>query len=98
MSLSSNKSDDSNEADCEEVHLRNKPAHLAERSSVNQCINELSSNLAVEAARRRCNSEVVQRTDIDADSNGIVDLYIFQYTYEFVFYNTMRCVKQHFLI
>ncbi|XP_072949374.1 active breakpoint cluster region-related protein isoform X2 [Epargyreus clarus] len=71
VSLSSNKSDDSNEVECEEVHLRSKPAHLAERSSVNQCINELSSNLAVEAARRRCNSEVVQRTDIDADSNGV---------------------------
>ncbi|XP_026499559.1 active breakpoint cluster region-related protein isoform X2 [Vanessa tameamea] len=59
------KSDDSAEApDCEEVHLRNKPVNFAERSSVNQCINELSSNLAAEA-RKRCNSEIVKRTDND---------------------------------
>ncbi|CAH0715454.1 unnamed protein product, partial [Brenthis ino] len=62
------KSDDSTEApEIEEVHLRNKPVLFAERSSVNQCINELSSNLAAEAARRRCNSEVVQRTDKDTN-------------------------------
>ncbi|CAG4987198.1 unnamed protein product [Parnassius apollo] len=52
----------------EEVHLRPKPVHIGERSSVNQCINELSSNLAVEA-RRRCNSEVVQRTEPDKNSD-----------------------------
>ncbi|XP_045772789.1 active breakpoint cluster region-related protein isoform X2 [Maniola jurtina] len=65
------KSDDSIEApECEEVHLRSKPVNFAERSSVNQCINELSSNLAAEAARRRCNSEIVQRTDIDSNDLG----------------------------
>ncbi|CAH2262847.1 jg9220 [Pararge aegeria aegeria] len=58
------KSDDSIEAlECEEVHLRSKSVNFAERSSVNQCINELSSNLAAEV-RKRCNSEIVQRTDI----------------------------------
>lgn len=63
------KSDDSTEhQEIEEVHRRNKPVLFAERSSVNQCINELSSNLAAEAARRRCNSEVVQRTDKDTNS------------------------------
>lgn len=51
------------------MQLRPKPVHIGERSSVNQCINELSSNLAVEA-RRRCNSEVVQRTEPDRDNNG----------------------------
>ncbi|XP_032516985.2 active breakpoint cluster region-related protein isoform X2 [Danaus plexippus] len=62
-SESSLKSDDSIEgAENDEVHLRKKPINFAERSSVNQCINELSSNLAAEA-RRRCNSEIVQRTD-----------------------------------
>ncbi|KAL0838743.1 hypothetical protein ABMA28_016797 [Loxostege sticticalis] len=66
---SSNKSDDSTTetAECEDVQLRSKPVHIAERSSVNQCINELSSNLAAEAARRRCNSEVVQRTESSRD-------------------------------
>ncbi|XP_045448294.1 active breakpoint cluster region-related protein [Melitaea cinxia] len=65
------KSDDSVEApECEEVLLRNKPVNFAERSSVNQCINELSSNLAAEA-RRRCNSEIVKRLEPD-----IVDLEI----------------------
>ncbi|XP_041978968.1 active breakpoint cluster region-related protein [Aricia agestis] len=63
-SLSSLKSDDSPQnGESNEVHLRSKAVNLAERSSVNQCINELSSNLAAEA-RRRCNSEVVQRSDI----------------------------------
>ncbi|XP_049873106.1 active breakpoint cluster region-related protein isoform X2 [Pectinophora gossypiella] len=63
-SLNSTKTDESTETvEVEEVQLRSKPVHIAERSSVNQCINELSSNLAAEAARRRCNSEVVQRTD-----------------------------------
>lgn len=51
------------------MQLRNKPVRITERSSVNQCINELS-NLAAEAARRRCNSEIVQRTDINQDTNG----------------------------
>lgn len=71
---SSNKSDDSTTetAECEDVQLRNKPVHLAERSSVNQCINELSSNLAAEAARRRCNSEVVQRSESNRDISGKV--------------------------
>ncbi|CAH2096097.1 unnamed protein product [Euphydryas editha] len=65
------KSDDSVEApETDEVHLRNKPVNFAERSSVNQCINELSSNLAAEA-RRRCNSEIVKRLETD-----IVDLEI----------------------
>ncbi|XP_032516984.2 active breakpoint cluster region-related protein isoform X1 [Danaus plexippus] len=72
-SESSLKSDDSIEgAENDEVHLRKKPINFAERSSVNQCINELSSNLAAEA-RRRCNSEIVQRTDnensVDVEPN-----------------------------
>ncbi|CAG9786811.1 unnamed protein product [Diatraea saccharalis] len=68
---SSNKSDDSTTetAECEDVQLRHKPVHLGERSSVNQCINELSSNLAAEAARRRCNSEVVQRSESNRETN-----------------------------
>ncbi|XP_075978308.1 rho GTPase activating protein at 1A isoform X1 [Anticarsia gemmatalis] len=74
-SLSSNKSDESTTAEtaeCEEVQLRNKPVRITERSSVNQCINELSSNLAAEAARRRCNSEIVQRIpDIKQENNGV---------------------------
>ncbi|RVE50864.1 hypothetical protein evm_004431 [Chilo suppressalis] len=65
---SSNKSDEEI-AECEDVQLRNKPKRLGERSSVNQCINELSSNLAAEAARRRCNSEVVQRTESNIESS-----------------------------
>lgn len=71
ISLSSNKSDDSTPeiAECEPVQLRNKPARITERSSVNQCINELS-NLAAEAARRRCNSEIVQRPDVNQETNG----------------------------
>ncbi|CAH0691920.1 unnamed protein product [Spodoptera exigua] len=74
ISLSSNKSEDSTPetAECEPVQLRNKPARITERSSVNQCINELS-NLAAEAARRRCNSEIVQRTDINQDTNVAVE-------------------------
>ncbi|XP_050554471.1 active breakpoint cluster region-related protein isoform X2 [Spodoptera frugiperda] len=72
ISLSSNKSEDSTPEtpECEPVQLRNKPARITERSSVNQCINELS-NLAAEAARRRCNSEIVQRTDINQDTNAV---------------------------
>nr|XP_049693847.1 active breakpoint cluster region-related protein isoform X4 [Helicoverpa armigera] len=71
VSLNSNKSEDSTPetAECEPVQLRNKPVRVTERSSVNQCINELS-NLAAEAARRRCNSEIVQRTDINQDTNA----------------------------
>ncbi|CAK1551163.1 unnamed protein product [Leptosia nina] len=68
------KSDDSAEAldvEDEKVPLRNRQINFAERSSVNQCINELSSNLAAEAARRRCNSEIVQRTDKDEENNGV---------------------------
>ncbi|XP_037294448.1 active breakpoint cluster region-related protein isoform X2 [Manduca sexta] len=69
-SLSSTNEDATTEtAECEEVLLRTKPVHLGERSSVNQCINELSSNLAAEA-RRRCNSEIVQRTENRQDSNA----------------------------
>lgn len=56
-------------AECQ-VQLRKKPVRITERSSVNQCINELSSNLAAEAARRRCNSEIVQRNDIKEENNG----------------------------
>ncbi|KAL4715462.1 hypothetical protein ACJJTC_015365 [Scirpophaga incertulas] len=48
--------------------LGKKPVHVGERSSVNQCINELSSNIAAEAARRRCNSEVSPRTEKDKAS------------------------------
>ncbi|XP_047030548.1 active breakpoint cluster region-related protein isoform X2 [Helicoverpa zea] len=72
VSLNSNKSEDSTPetAECEPVQLRNKPVRVTERSSVNQCINELS-NLAAEAARRRCNSEIVQRTDINQDTNAV---------------------------
>lgn len=71
VSLSSNNDDLTNETvDCEEVQLRSKPVHIGERSSVNQCINEISSNLASEAARRRCNSEIVQRSDSVQDKNG----------------------------
>lgn len=74
-SVTSSKSDDSSPevGECEEVQLRSKPNKpvLAERSSVNQCINELSSNLVAEAARRRCNSEVVQRTENIQDTNGM---------------------------
>ncbi|XP_063364398.1 active breakpoint cluster region-related protein [Cydia amplana] len=74
-SLTSSKSDESapETAETEPVQLRskpNKPLH-AERSSVNQCINELSSNLVAEAARRRCNSEVVQRTENNQDTNAL---------------------------
>ncbi|XP_048478633.1 active breakpoint cluster region-related protein isoform X5 [Plutella xylostella] len=58
-------------ADCEEVHLRAKPVRIGERSSVNQCINEISSCLTEAAARRRCNSEVVSRTATDKETNGI---------------------------
>lgn len=81
---SSNKSDDSTTetAECEDVQLRSKPVHIAERSSVNQCINELSSNLAAEAARRRCNSEVVQRTESSRDISGnyyLVNLHFVEY-------------------
>ncbi|XP_073956741.1 rho GTPase activating protein at 1A isoform X1 [Choristoneura fumiferana] len=76
-SVTSSKSDDSSPegGDCEEVQLRSKPSKpvLAERSSVNQCINELSSNLVAEAARRRCNSEVVQRTENIQDTNVAVE-------------------------
>ncbi|PZC81462.1 hypothetical protein B5X24_HaOG212667 [Helicoverpa armigera] len=74
VSLNSNKSEDSTPetAECEPVQLRNKPVRVTERSSVNQCINELS-NLAAEAARRRCNSEIVQRTDINQDTNVAVE-------------------------
>lgn len=57
-------------ADCEEVHLRAKPVRIGERSSVNQCINEISSCLTEAAARRRCNSEVVSRTATDKETNG----------------------------
>ncbi|KAJ2949180.1 hypothetical protein O0L34_g6122 [Tuta absoluta] len=71
-SVSSNNDESSAEtADVEEVQLRKKPIKVAERSSVNQCINELSSNLAAEAARRRCNSEVVQSTDSKTGSNAV---------------------------
>lgn len=45
-----------------QVQLRARPARAGERNSVNQCINEISSSLT-EAARRRCNSEVVRRSD-----------------------------------
>ncbi|XP_063383871.1 active breakpoint cluster region-related protein [Cydia fagiglandana] len=74
-SLTSSKSDESapETTEAEPVQLRskpNKPLH-AERSSVNQCINELSSNLVAEAARRRCNSEVVQRTENNQDTNAL---------------------------
>lgn len=51
----------------EQVQLRAKPVHIAERSSVNQCINELSSNLVAEA-RRRCNSEIVQGSENSQES------------------------------
>lgn len=76
VSLNSNKSEDSTpeKAECEPVQLRNKPVRITERSSVNQCINELS-NLAAEAARRRCNSEIVQRTDINLDNGNILILF-----------------------
>ncbi|XP_013164778.1 PREDICTED: active breakpoint cluster region-related protein isoform X2 [Papilio xuthus] len=68
---SSNNEELTNEPlETEEVHLRPKPVHIGERSSVNQCITELSTNLAVEA-RRRCNSEVVQRTEPENDSNAV---------------------------
>lgn len=71
-SLSSNNDESTTEtADCEEVQLRAKPVHVGERSSVNQCINELSSNLAAEA-RRRCNSEILPRTDNSKETNGNV--------------------------
>ncbi|KAJ8722155.1 hypothetical protein PYW08_004557 [Mythimna loreyi] len=71
-SPTSNKSEDSTpeKAESEPVQLRNKPVRITERSSVNQCINELS-NLAAEAARRRCNSEIVQRTDINRDNVAV---------------------------
>ncbi|XP_063536599.1 active breakpoint cluster region-related protein [Cydia strobilella] len=74
-SLTSSQSDESapETAEAEPVQLRskpNKPLH-AERSSVNQCINELSSNLVAEAARRRCNSELVQRTENNQDTNAL---------------------------
>lgn len=75
-SLNSNKTDESTPAETaenEEVQLRKTPVRLTERSSVNQCINELSSNLAAEAARRRCNSEIVQRSDIKQENNVGVD-------------------------
>lgn len=68
------KSDDSIENLEEEVHLRSKSVNFAERSSVNQCINELSSNLAAEAARRRCNSEIVQRTDITSNGKTLLSI------------------------
>ncbi|XP_047991212.1 active breakpoint cluster region-related protein [Leguminivora glycinivorella] len=74
-SLTSSKSDESasETAEVEPVQLRSKPTKPlhAERSSVNQCINELSSNLVAEAARRRCNSEVVQRTENNQDTNAL---------------------------
>ncbi|KAJ0176553.1 hypothetical protein K1T71_007732 [Dendrolimus kikuchii] len=74
VSLSSNNDDSTNETvECEEVQLRSKPVHIGERSSVNQCINELSSNLAAEAARRRCNSEIVQRSENNRDTNVGLD-------------------------
>ncbi|CAB3261568.1 unnamed protein product [Arctia plantaginis] len=71
----SNESDESTPvetAECQ-VQLRKKPVRITERSSVNQCINELSSNLASEAARRRCNSEIFQRNDIKQENNVGVD-------------------------
>lgn len=71
-SLSSNNDESMAETpDLEEVQMRKKPPLIAERSSVNQCINELSSNLAAEAARRRCNSEVIQKTKNNGDTNGM---------------------------
>ncbi|XP_053609189.1 active breakpoint cluster region-related protein isoform X1 [Plodia interpunctella] len=71
-SLTSSVDSTTETAEFEEVQLRSKPVHLGERSSVNQCINEISSNLAAEA-RRRCHSEVVQRTDNIQDSKVAVD-------------------------
>ncbi|KAM3965390.1 LOW QUALITY PROTEIN: rho GTPase activating protein at 1A [Aphomia sociella] len=71
ISLASSIDSTSETVEIEEVQLRNKPVHVAERSSVNQCINELSSNLAAEAARRRCHSEVVPRTDNHQDSSVV---------------------------
>ncbi|XP_026327721.1 active breakpoint cluster region-related protein isoform X2 [Hyposmocoma kahamanoa] len=71
-SLSTNNDESMVEtADMDEVQLRKKPPLIAERSSVNQCINELSSNLAAEAARRRCNSEVIQKTNNNSDTNAV---------------------------
>ncbi|XP_053609190.1 active breakpoint cluster region-related protein isoform X2 [Plodia interpunctella] len=69
-SLTSSVDSTTETAEFEEVQLRSKPVHLGERSSVNQCINEISSNLAAEA-RRRCHSEVVQRTDNIQDSKAV---------------------------
>lgn len=54
-----------------EVQLRNKVIHSAARSSVNQCINEISSTLS-EAARRRCNSELVQRSEPLPEANNVI--------------------------
>lgn len=72
LSLNSNNDNSIEEVICEEVQLRNKQMHIAERSSVNQCINELSSNLvATEAARRRCNSEIVHRTENNQDKVAV---------------------------
>ncbi|GBP69338.1 Breakpoint cluster region protein [Eumeta japonica] len=77
VSISSNKSNESTatetteSADGEKVELR-KPIHIAERSSIHQCINELSSSLTEststnEATRRRCNSEIVH-TETNQDN------------------------------
>ncbi|XP_060803118.1 active breakpoint cluster region-related protein [Amyelois transitella] len=71
-SLASSVDSTTETVECEEVQLRSKPVHAGERSSINQCINELSSNLAAEA-RRRCHSEIVQRTDNIQDSKVAVD-------------------------
>ncbi|XP_059052122.1 active breakpoint cluster region-related protein isoform X2 [Achroia grisella] len=65
-SLASSIDSTTETVESDEIVLRNKP--LGERNSVNQCINELSSNLVAEAARRRCHSEIVQNTDSEHSS------------------------------
>lgn len=98
VSLSSNNDESAIETtECEEVQLRTKPVHVGERSSVNQCINELSSNLAAEAARRRCNSEIVHRTDNNRETDGkfhektclIIEICMLQLTYVCVYSKTL---------
>lgn len=83
----SNKSDDEAEGletEEEKVPLRNRSINFAERSSVNQCINELSSNLAAEAARRRCNSEIVQRTEKEENIGNMI-VFIINYFDNIIF-------------
>lgn len=85
-------------AECQ-VQLRKKPVRITERSSVNQCINELSSNLAAEAARRRCNSEIVQRNDIKEENNGnyCINLTFTQFCFWNLYFNSISILLENHL-